>query len=481
MSRLLDGERVTYYIGFDPTADSLHVGNLLQLFSMSHLQRAGHRPIALIGAGTCRIGDPSGKTEARPIMPVQTINANAERFRAQIGRFLDFGEGRGLMENNAEWLAGLNYIDFLRDIGRHFSVNRMLSFETYKMRLESGLSFIEFNYQILQSYDYLVLYRKHGCRLQMGGDDQWGNIVAGMDLIRRVEGGEAFALTSPLVTRSDGQKMGKSVGGAIWLDPAKTSPYEFYQYWLNIPDADTGKFLRLFTYLDLSEIAELEKLKDQEANRAKQRLALELTTIVHGGEEATKARDASRAVFEGQGSALEAMPTFRITPGQLQIGIPSATLWVMSGLVSTTSEARRLFSQGGAWLNDSKMVDPDFLVTADNLRLGADGRQELMLKAGKKRFCQGSSNRRPSHGLVVPDRRGGGGRPGPVGPVGPALAAPGGRRLVVPGPAGAARRRRHPVPGGAARPPGAFPAPGPQRAAFPASAWCSSCSPGSSP
>jgi tyrosyl-tRNA synthetase len=388
LARLLDSERVTFYIGFDPTADSLHVGNLLQLFSMSHLQRAGHRPIALIGAGTCRIGDPSGKTEARPIMPVETINANGQRFRAQIGRFLDFDQGRGLMENNADWLAGLNYIDFLRDIGRHFSVNRMLSFETYKMRLETGLSFIEFNYQILQSYDYLVLYRKHGCRLQMGGDDQWGNIVAGMDLIRRVEAGEAFALTSPLVTRSDGAKMGKSEQGALWLDPAKTSPYEFYQYWLNIPDADTGKFLRLFTYLELKEIAELEKLKDKEANRAKQRLALELTTIVHGAEEAAKAEETSRAVFRGQGTVLE-MPSFQVKRDDLERGITSATLWVMSGLVSSTSEARRLIAQGGAYLNDKNISSVEYWVTLKDLRPGADGKQELMLRAGKKRYSRG--------------------------------------------------------------------------------------------
>jgi tyrosyl-tRNA synthetase len=384
LARLLDSERVTFYIGFDPTADSLHVGNLLQLFSMSHLQRAGHRPIALIGAGTCRIGDPSGKTEARPIMPVETINANGQRFRAQIGRFLDFDQGRGLMENNADWLAGLNYIDFLRDIGRHFSVNRMLSFETYKMRLETGLSFIEFNYQILQSYDYLVLYRKHGCRLQMGGDDQWGNIVAGMDLIRRVEAGEAFALTSPLVTRSDGAKMGKSEQGALWLDPAKTSPYEFYQYWLNIPDADTGKFLRLFTYLELKEIAELERLKDKEANRAKQRLALELTTIVHGAEEARKSEAASRAVFRGQGGSLEAMPSATLVMPEK--GMASTTLWVNSGLVSSTSEARRLISQGGAWINGKKVESVDYWVTLSDVRVGADGKQELMLQAGKKRF-----------------------------------------------------------------------------------------------
>ena len=386
VARLLDGGQVTYYIGFDPTASSLHVGNLLQLFSMSHLQRAGHRPIALIGGGTCRIGDPSGKTEARPILPLETINANAQAFQSQIGRFLDFGEGRGLMEDNADWLAGLNYLDFLREIGRHFSVNRMLSFETYKMRLETGLSFIEFNYQILQSYDYLVLYRRHGCRLQMGGDDQWGNIVAGMDLIRRVEASEAFALTTPLVTRSDGQKMGKSEKGALYLDSGLVSPYEFYQYWLNIPDADVGKFLRLFTYLDLAEIADLERLKDKEINRAKERLALELTGIVHGTQEARKAAETSRAVFRGQGAALDAMPSATLAAADLAKGIPSTTLWVISGLASSTSEARRLISQGGAMLNGEKVATVDFAVTPQNLRIGADGKQELMLQAGKKRF-----------------------------------------------------------------------------------------------
>jgi tyrosyl-tRNA synthetase len=385
LSRLLDSERVSFYIGFDPTAASLHVGNLLQLFSMSHLQRAGHRPIALIGGGTCRIGDPSGKTEARPILPVETINANGERFRAQIGRFLDFGEGRGLMENNADWLAGLNYIDFLRDIGRHFSVNRMLSFETYKMRLESGLSFIEFNYQILQSFDYLTLFRRHGCRLQMGGDDQWGNIVAGMDLLRRVEGAEAFALTSPLVTRSDGQKMGKSEKGALYLDPTLVSPYEFYQYWLNIPDADTGKFLRLFTYLDLAEIAELERLKDREANQAKQRLALELTTIVHGAEEAAKARDASRAVFEGQGSAVEAMPTTTIPLGEFK-GITYVDLFVQTGLASSKSDARRLIEQGGAMIGALQIGEVTQIASLADFRSTGPGRWEEKLRAGKKRY-----------------------------------------------------------------------------------------------
>jgi tyrosyl-tRNA synthetase len=391
LSRLLDQEQVTFYIGFDPTASSLHVGNLLQLFSMSHLQRAGHRAIALIGAGTCRIGDPSGKSESRPILSVETIDANAERFQTQIGRFLDFSEGRGMMLNNADWLAGLNYIDFLRQIGRHFSVNRMLSFETYKMRLETGLSFIEFNYQVLQAYDYLVLFQRHGCRLQMGGDDQWGNIVAGMDLIRRVEGGEAFALTTPLVTRSDGQKMGKSEKGALYLDPDLVSPYEFYQYWLNIPDADVGRFLRLFTYLDLAEIAELERLKDRETNKAKERLAMELTGIVHGAEEARKACDASRALFQpghGHGAALEAMPSGVLSWADLSQGkgIASTTMWVMSGLVSSTSEARRLITQGGAAINGKKVESVDYLVTPSDLRIGPDGRQELMLQAGKKRF-----------------------------------------------------------------------------------------------
>ena len=308
LARLLDSEQVTFYIGFDPTAPSLHVGNMVQLFAMAHLQRSGHRPIALIGGGTCRIGDPSGKTEMRKILPIETINANAERFRAQISRFLDFSDGRGLMLNNADWLADLNYIEFLRDIGRHFSVNRMLSFETYKMRLDTGLSFIEFNYQILQAYDYLVLNQRQGCRLQMGGDDQWGNIVAGMDLVRRVQGAECFALTTPLITRADGQKMGKSEKGALFLDPERISPYEFYQYWLNVPDADVEKLLALFTFLPMEEVRDLGRLEGREINRAKERLAVELTTIVHGSEEAEAARTASRSVLGITWTALAGTP-----------------------------------------------------------------------------------------------------------------------------------------------------------------------------
>jgi len=378
---LLDSETVTYYIGFDPTASSLHVGHLVQLFAMSHLQRAGHRAIALIGGGTSRIGDPSGKTEMRKILPIETIKANGERFRRQISRFLDFSAGRGLMLDNADWLADLNYIEFLRDIGRHFSVNRMLSFETYKMRLDTGLSFIEFNYQILQAYDFLVLYQRQGCRLQMGGDDQWGNIVAGMDLVRRVEGAEAFALTTPLVTRSDGQKMGKSEKGALFLDPELVSPYEFYQYWLNIPDADTGKFLGLFTYLPMDEVRRLDRLEGQEANRAKEVLAMELTTIVHGAEQAEKAREDSRALFRSEGVLSDSVPTADLDRAELEKGIGALELFVRSGLCGSKGEARRLVTQGGAYLDGRTIDSVDQVVGPEKT-----GQDELLLRKGKKSY-----------------------------------------------------------------------------------------------
>jgi tyrosyl-tRNA synthetase len=380
LARLLDSERVTFYVGFDPTASSLHVGHLVQLFAMAHLQRAGHRAIALIGDGTTRIGDPSGKTEMRPILSYETITANGERFRKQIERFLDFSGDRGIMLNNAEWLAGLNYIDFLRDIGRHFSVNRMLSFETYKKRLETGLSFIEFNYQILQAYDYLVLYRSQGCRLQMGGDDQWGNIVAGMDLVRRVEGGEVFALTTPLVTRSDGQKMGKSEKGALFLDPQLISPYDFYQYWLNVPDADTEKLLALFTFLPMEEVSALGRLSGQEANRAKEVLALELTGIVHGAEEAERARSAARALFYGEGEG-EGIPSGPLSRAELAAGIDVLELFVRAGLCASRGEARRLVTQGGAYIEGRKVDSADFAVDERFAH-----RRELTLRAGKKRY-----------------------------------------------------------------------------------------------
>jgi tyrosyl-tRNA synthetase len=382
LARLLDSEQVTFYIGFDPTASSLHVGHMVQLFAMAHLQRAGHRPISLIGGGTSRIGDPSGKTEMRKILPIETIDANADRFRAQISRFLDFSDGKGLMLNNADWLADLNYIDFLRDIGRHFSVNRMLSFETYKMRLDTGLSFIEFNYQILQAYDYLILNQRQGCRLQMGGDDQWGNIVAGMDLVRRVEGADCFALTTPLVTRADGQKMGKTEKGALFLDPEQVSPYEFYQYWLNVPDADVEKLLALFTFLPIEEVRELGGLKGREINTAKERLALELTSIVHGVEQAQGARTASRAVFYGEGAGeKESVPSAALKREELNAGVGILELFVRSGLCSSKGEARRLISQGGAYL-DGQSVDSIELVLDSSFA----AREEILLRAGKKRY-----------------------------------------------------------------------------------------------
>jgi tyrosyl-tRNA synthetase len=382
LRRLLDTETVTFYIGFDPTAESLHIGHLQQLMFMAHLQRAGHRPIALVGGGTTRIGDPTGRSESRKILPVETIAVNAELFRRQIAHFLDFSEGGALMLDNAEWLAPLNYIEFLRDIGKHFSVNRMLSFEAYKMRMETGLSFIEFNYQILQSYDYLVLFRLHGCRLQMGGDDQWGNIVAGMDLIRRVEGVEAFALTSPLITRSDGKKMGKSEGGALFLEPSLVSPYEFYQWWINVTDVDLEQFFLRFTFLGLPEIRTLCAAKDKAVNEAKRRLAFEITSLVHGEAAARAAADASRAAFaEGGPGDLSAVPSVEMDRGELAKGIGVVELFVRAGLCATKSDARRLVSQGGASVGRKNVTDIDAVIRADAAEDGT-----ILLRAGKKRY-----------------------------------------------------------------------------------------------
>jgi len=379
LRRRLDSEQVSFYIGFDPTARSLHIGNLLQLLFMAHLQRAGHRPIAVVGGGTCRIGDPSGKTEMRRILPVETIQENAQCFRKQISRFLDFSDGKALMVDNSEWLAPLNYIEFLRDIGRHFSVNRMLSFETYKMRLETGLSFIEFNYQLLQAYDYLTLYRKYGCRLQMGGDDQWGNIVAGMDLIRRVESADAYALTSPLVIRSDGKKMGKSEKGALYLDPDLVSPYEFYQYWINVPDADVEQFLMRFTFLPVAEVKDLCASDVMEAKRA---LARQITTMVHGEDAASSAAEGAKAAFGGGGGAdLSGVPSLEIPAGEFSPGINAVDLFVRTGLCATKSDARRLIAQGGASVNRRTVASIEEAVTAD---MAEDGL--LLLRSGKKRY-----------------------------------------------------------------------------------------------
>lgn len=381
LEELLAAGPVTFYCGLDPTAASLHAGHLVPLFAMAHLAKAGHKAIALVGGGTARIGDPTGRTETRKMLSVEQIRHNAESIGAQISSFIDFDNDSARLVDNAEWLEGLNYIEFLRDIGSHFSVNRMLSFETYKMRLETGLSFIEFNYQLLQSYDFLLLYRRYGCRLQIGGDDQWGNIVSGVDLIRRLEGVEAYGLTCPLVTRSDGKKMGKTEKGALYLDPALVSPYEFYQYWRNVPDTDVEKFLLLYTFLPTEEIHELGRLADAEINRAKEVLAYELTKTVHGEAEAVKARDAARAAFSSAGGDLASMPSLSMKRSELEGGIVAVELFAKTSLCSSKGEARRLIEQGGAVVNDRKIGGIDQIVDAT----WTDS-DELLLRAGKKRY-----------------------------------------------------------------------------------------------
>ena len=388
LSDLMDEKPVTFYCGVDPTGPSLHVGHIVPYFAMHHLQEAGNNPIALLGGGTGLIGDPSAKTEMRKILSEETIKSNVEKIRAQLGTIVDFsdnpphGHGKAKMLNNASWLRDLNYIEFLRDVGVYFSVNRMLTFEGVKQRLERGLSFIEFNYQLLQSYDFYMLYKNEGCRLQIGGADQWGNIVAGIDLINRKDGEECFGLTFNLIMRSDGKKMGKSEKGAVFLSPELYSPYDFYQYWRNVSDDDAVRFMKLFTFMDLDEIKEYED-KGRNINDAKTRLAYEVTKIVHGEEEAEKASSAAKALFSGSGSK-EGMPT--VTIGKEEIpeeGIGLLTLFVKAGLSSSNGEARRIVTQGGAEMNGDKVTDPKFMVSLDDFKDG-----ELLLKAGKKRFAR---------------------------------------------------------------------------------------------
>ncbi len=384
LNDLMDTENISFYVGIDPTGRSLHVGHMVPLFAMAHLQRAGHRPLAVVGGGTALIGDPSGKTEMRKIQTASQIKANAESIKGQIGKIIDFRDNKALLLNNYDWLGNLNYIEFLRDIGRHFSVNRMLSFETYKMRLETGLSFIEFNYQLLQSYDFLVLNQQYNCKLQIGGDDQWGNIVAGVDLTRRVESSEVFGLTFPLVTRSDGKKMGKTEKGAVFLDPELFSPYEYFQYWRNVTDADVEKFLMLFTFLPTEEVRELSRLKDKEINRAKEILAFEQTKLIHGEEEAEKAKTAAKAAFSSAGGNVidkGAIPSTTISRNDLEAGINVMELFAMTDLCSSRSEARRLVAQGGASINGEKITDIDTKIDLLHEKEG-----ELLLKAGKKRY-----------------------------------------------------------------------------------------------
>ncbi len=379
----MKNEVVSFYVGVDPTARSLHIGHMVPFYALAHIQRHGHRPILVVGGGTGMIGDPSGKTEMRKILSIEEIRRNEEGIKYGASKLIDFSEGKALMVNNYDWLGDLNYIEFLRDIGRHFSVNRMLSFEAYKQRLEKGLSFIEFNYMLLQSYDFLILNRQYDCKVQVGGDDQWGNILSGVELIRRMDGNEAYALTFPLVTRSDGKKMGKSEHGAIFLDPELCSPYEFYQYWRNVNDADVIRFLKMFTFLDLQEIDELAKLEGQDINKAKERLAYEQTVLIHGEEEAKKAVEASRAAFAGEGQAnnRDAIPSLELSADTLKDGINVLDLFAMTSLCSSKGEARRLVSQGGARVNDEKIEDIEAAIDGRNAEDG-----ELLLRAGKKRY-----------------------------------------------------------------------------------------------
>ncbi len=377
---LLEKEKITFYIGFDPTADSLHVGHFLQVMVMAHMQRAGHRPIALIGGGTGMVGDPSGRTDMRSMMTVDTINYHCECFKKQLSRLIDFSDGKALMVNNADWLLDLNYIEFLREIGVHFSVNRMLTAECFKTRLEKGLSFIEFNYMLMQGYDFLKLYQNYGCKIELGGDDQWSNILAGVDLVRRVEGKEVYGMTFTLLTTSDGKKMGKTQKGAVWLDPEKTSPYDFYQYFRNVDDADVIKCLKLLTFLPLEEINEMAKWQGQELNQAKKRLAYEVTALVHGQEEAQKAQETAQALFEAGGVSGD-MPTMSVSGELVSDGVPVLELLTVAGITPSKAEARRLVTQGGITANEQKIQSIDHSFTKDDF--GVDG---LIIKKGKKNY-----------------------------------------------------------------------------------------------
>ena len=383
VSSLLSGDQITYYVGFDPTADSLHAGSLVPIMAMANLQRAGHKPIAIIGGGTTMIGDPTDKTEMRPIISTEQIEKNGASILAQLQRYLDLDNTAGLFLNNAEWLLSLNYIEFLRDIGKHFRVNEMIRAEGYRQRLERelGLSFLEFNYQLLQSYDYLCLFQKYDCVLQLGGDDQWGNILAGVDLVRRIEGKRVHGLTFPLLTTAGGAKMGKTAGGAVWLDSNRTSPYEFYQYWINTDDRDVERFLAYFTFLPMDEVRRLGSLEHDAIREAKAVLAYQATKLAHGKVEADKAQETSRAAFGGSGLDLEAMPMTAISTERLNTGIPIMELFHEVGLTTSKSEARRLIQQGGAYINEKQYKAIDVVV--DTTLLEEDA---LLLRAGKKRY-----------------------------------------------------------------------------------------------
>lgn len=382
---LLGSESVTFYTGYDPTADSLHVGHFLQAVAMRHLQMAGHRPIVLIGGGTTMVGDPSGRADMRQMLTQDQIAANGEKFKEQLSRFIDFSEDKALLLNNADWLLKLEYIPFLREIGAMFTVNRMLQAEAFKSRMEKegGLTFLEFNYMIMQSYDFLKLNQNYNCRLQLGGDDQWSNIIAGTDLIRRKESKQAFGMTFNLLTTSDGKKMGKTMAGALWLDRDKTSPYEFYQYWRNVEDASVEKCLALLTFLPMDEVRRLGALEGSEINKAKEVLAFEVTKMVHSEKDAIEAQEAARELFANKSGASQNAPTTEIATADLEKGMTIIEALKITDLVPSNSEARRLITQGGVQINDEKIQDPAFNLTAE---LAKDG--IIMIKKGKKTFHQ---------------------------------------------------------------------------------------------
>ncbi len=377
---LVNNGKATFYIGFDPTADSLHVGHFMALCLMKRLQMAGNKPIALIGGGTAMVGDPSGRTDMRQMMTPETIQHNVDCFKKQMSRFIDFSDGKALMVNNADWLMDLNYVEVLREIGAHFSVNRMLTAECYKQRMEKGLSFLEFNYMIMQSYDFYALYKKYGCNMQFGGDDQWSNMLGGTELIRRKLGKNAYAMTINLLLNSEGKKMGKTQSGAVWLSAEKTSPYDFYQYWRNVDDGDVIKCLKMLTFLPLEEIDELARLEGSELNKAKEVLAYEVTKLIHGEEEATKAQETAKALF-GNKANLDNMPTTVLNDSDFtDNGIGVLALLCKLGLTASNGEARRLVTQGGISVNDVKVTDPKAVISKDEIAQGA------IVKKGKKVF-----------------------------------------------------------------------------------------------
>ena len=383
IKELINNGKATFYIGFDPTADSLHVGHFMALCLMKRLQMAGNKPIVLIGGGTAQIGDPSGRTDMRQMMTTETINHNVECFKKQMSRFIDFGEGKAIMVNNADWLMDLNYVDVLREVGAHFSVNRMLTAECYKQRMEKGLSFLEFNYMIMQSYDFYTLFQKYGCNMEFGGDDQWSNMLGGTELIRRKLGKDAYAMTINLLLNSEGKKMGKTQSGAVWLDPNKTTPFEFFQYWRDVSDADVLKCIRMLTFLPLEEIDKMESWEGAQLNEAKEILAFELTKLVHGEEEATKAKEASHALFAG-GANNANMPTVTVTAEDFPDGeLDIISVLVKAGLCDSRGDGRRNIQQGGVSVADEKVTDISTKYTLDDFK--GEG---LIIRRGKKKFAK---------------------------------------------------------------------------------------------